>query len=230
MSEEATNGGLNEAPHEFPDRARATGTAPAPSAPEPPPAARTVADVPALPGALRVGLVSDTHGWLDPALLTHFRGMAAIVHAGDIGNPAVLDALAGVAPVTAVRGNIDSGRLHDLPAEAILEVAGRRIAVLHIAGPPRRPNATARRLVRRERPDLLIVGHSHMPVVARIGPDGAPREPGRVLPGETLWINPGAAGNHGFHNERTAAVLELPPGDEPPRLMRIRLGSRGRPR
>ena len=176
------------------------------AAPDPPraptPSPRSAADLPAVPGAQRVGLVSDTHGWLDPALLEHFRGVTAIVHAGDVGDPAILDVLATVAPLTAVRGNIDGGPLRDLPLEATLRVGGRRIAALHIAGSPRRPNADARALVRRERPDLLIVGHSHIPAVARLGPDGAPLPPGRVLPGQTLWINPGAAGHQGFHAER----------------------------
>lgn len=160
----------------------------------------------------RVGLLSDTHGWLDPALLEHFRDVALIVHAGDIGRPAVLEALQAVAPVAAVRGNVDGGPLRDLPLETVVEVAGRRIAALHIAGSPQRPNATALTLMADRKPDVLVVGHSHIPVAGRMG--------------DTLWINPGAAGREGFHDERTAALLEVPAEGEM-RVLRIHLGRRG---
>lgn len=163
----------------------------------------------------RIGLVADTHGWLDPALANHFAGVAMILHAGDVGQPAVLDSLRTIAPVVAVRGNVDGGELADLPLEAVVEIGGRRIAVLHIAGSPRRPNKDALALLRRERPDVIVVGHSHFPAVGRV--EGA------------LWINPGAAGHEGFHEQRTAGILEVGGGGEP-QLYRIHLGSRGRKR
>lgn len=174
---------------------------------------RTDAAPPPAEGVVRLGLLSDTHGWLDPALRAHLAGVERILHAGDVGSPAVLEALGELAPVTAVRGNIDGGALRDLPIEAVVSVAGIRIALLHIAGPKHRPNATARALLERERPDVLVVGHSHIWTVARNG--------------ATLWLNPGAAGHEGFHAERTAALLDLSPGAEP-RLWRIALGPRGR--
>jgi putative phosphoesterase len=127
----------------------------------------------------------------------------------------VLHELATIAPVTAVRGNIDYGALTDLPLTALLELAGRRIAALHIAGSPTRPNAEARDLVERERPDVLVVGHSHIPVA------------GRTL--GTLWINPGAAGQQGFHTIRTAAVLRID-AQGGLSLYEITLGPRGRER
>lgn len=161
----------------------------------------------------RIGLVADTHGWLDPAFTTHFGEVEVILHAGDLGTAAVLDALAAIAPVVAVRGNIDGGALLDLPLETVVEIGGKRIALLHIAGSPRRPTRAARDLLERERPDLLIVGHSHIPVVGRVG--GA------------LWINPGAAGHQGFHTERTAAILTIDAGGEI-QLYRVHLGPRGR--
>jgi putative phosphoesterase len=162
---------------------------------------------------IRIGLVSDTHGWLDPALLAHFAAVDHIVHAGDVGTAEVLDALAAVAPVTAVRGNVDGGRLADLPLVTTFGAGGRRVAALHIAGSPKRPNRDALRILRQDRPDVLVVGHSHIPVVARV--EGA------------LWINPGAAGRQGLHERRTAALLEIPPDGEL-RLFRIELGPRGR--
>lgn len=165
--------------------------------------------------AVRLGLVSDTHGWLDPALAAHFAGVDLIVHAGDVGDPHVLAALEALAPVLAVRGNIDGGRLAELPLAATRDVRGVRVAALHIAGPPGRPNADARALVAAEAPDVLVVGHSHVPGFSRIG--------------GTLVVNPGAAGRHGFHARRTAYLLARIEGADW-QAWRIDLGPRGRPR
>ena len=144
-----------------------------------------------------VGLVSDTHGWLDPELVEVFaeHGVDLIVHAGDVGDESVIDGLEEIAPVHAVRGNIDGGPLRFLPEEELVEVHGRTIAVLHIAGSPRRPKRRALELIRREHPDAIVVGHSHIPVVGEVE--------------ETLWINPGAAGRQGFHTRRFAAMLHV---------------------
>lgn len=160
-----------------------------------------------------VGLVSDTHGWLDPELVEVFEDydVDSIVHAGDIGDEAVIDELERLAPVYAVKGNIDGGDLRFLNEEELFEVNGRTIAVLHIAGNPRRPKRRALGLIRREEPDVLVVGHSHIPVVGRV--EGA------------LWINPGAAGRHGFHTERFAAMLHVG-ADGELSMDRIELGRR----
>ncbi len=158
-----------------------------------------------------IGLISDTHGYLDPELVEIFEGVDHIIHAGDIGSDEVLEELREVAPVTAVRGNIDGGELRFLPLEAMLEVNGVRIASLHIAGSPKRPRKAARELLARERPDILVVGHSHIFVVGRV--QGA------------LWVNPGAAGRQGFHHERTAARLHISPSGEV-KMDRIVLGPR----
>jgi putative phosphoesterase len=164
-------------------------------------------------GALVVGVVSDTHGWLDPRLAEWFAGVDAIVHAGDVGNPGVLDQLRRVAPVHAVRGNIDGGALADLPLELIATWAGTVIGVRHICGSPQRPSRAAERFVSSTQAGVLVFGHSHIPVaVRRHG---------------CLWLNPGAAGNEGFHEMRTAALLVLGPGPDV-RVMRIHLGRRGR--
>jgi len=117
-----------------------------------------------------VGLVSDTHGWLDEELLKIFKGVEHIVHAGDIGQEEVIHRLEKVAPVTMVRGNIDGGELRFYPLEATVEIGGIKIAALHIAGSPKRPRPAARDLITRLRPDVLVVGHSHIPVVGKVGP------------------------------------------------------------
>ena len=155
------------------------------------------------------GIISDTHSFLDPALEVHFAGVDHILHAGDIGSPSVLDTLNSWAPTLAVKGNIDGGDLHFLPLEIDEVFAGKRIVVRHIAGNPFRPNARARRILETV-PDVLIVGHSHIPVFRRVG--------------TTLWINPGAAGRHGFHQERCAAFLHIRGGEIS--IERILLGPR----
>lgn len=158
-----------------------------------------------------IGLVSDTHGWVHPFLHEAFADCECIVHAGDIGTQDVLDELATIAPVHAVKGNIDGGDLRFLPLERVEEVGGKRIAVLHIAGNPRRPRPAARKLIAREDPDVLVVGHSHVPVVGRYD--------------DTLWINPGAAGIEGHHDLRFAAILHIEDDGELA-MDRIHLGSR----
>lgn len=143
-----------------------------------------------------IGLVSDTHGWLHPYLLEAFRKCELIIHAGDIGGKGeVIEELETVAPVAAVKGNIDGGDLRFLPLERVEEVAGKRIAILHIAGSPKRPRKAARELLARERPDVIVVGHSHVPVVSKVK--------------NAIWINPGAAGREGHHHERFAGILHI---------------------
>ena len=158
-----------------------------------------------------VGIVSDTHGVLDPFLLKAFEGCAHILHAGDVGDMAVLDALSEVAPVTAVRGNIDGGDLRFLPLEATLEVEGVTIGARHIAGSPVRPNRAAVAQIGRDGLDVFVCGHSHIWAVQRV--KGA------------MWLNPGAAGVQGFHKERTAMRLTLREG-EAPSLERVQLAPR----
>lgn len=163
------------------------------------------------PKRTSIGLISDTHGWVNPQIHVAFRDCVAIIHAGDIGKRDVLDELETIAPVHAVKGNIDGGDLRFLPLELVEEFAGKRIAALHIAGNPRRPKPAALDLIRRESPDVLVVGHSHIPVVGRVH--------------DTLWINPGAAGRHGFHELSFAAILHIDAAGELA-LDRVHLGGR----
>ena len=82
-------------------------------------------------GSVRIGVVSDTHGYLDPQVVETFAGVDHIIHAGDIMDAATLDALAAVAPVTAVAGNMDDGKLGKLPKEVAGKVGGVRFIVGH---------------------------------------------------------------------------------------------------
>lgn len=161
-----------------------------------------------------IGLVSDTHGWVHPFLAEAFADCVGIIHAGDIGTQAVIDELEEIAPVCAVKGNIDGGDLRFLPLTRVDEFAGTRVACLHIAGNPKRPRPAARRLIAAERPDVLVVGHTHVPVVGRVG--------------QTLWVNPGAAGIEGHHDMRFAAILHIE-ADGELAMDRIHLGARSDP-
>lgn len=140
---------------------------------------------------MRVGLISDTHGWLDPRAVTAFEREApltAIVHAGDIGaDPTVLYELEAIAPVTAVLGNCDAGVPgFDLQGLARLTVAGARIAVIHDfadLGPIP------------EDVDVVVRGHSHVP--------------GGVWHGRVLVANPGSATQRRSQPSCSVGILEI---------------------
>lgn len=143
---------------------------------------------------MRIGLVSDTHGLLDPGLDEVFAGCEAIVHAGDVVRSAVLAGLARIAPVTAVRGNNDDGpAFAHLPETALLPVGALTLLVVHDLGARERPAAPARGIIARRRPEIVVHGHSH--------------RPGAAVLGRTLFVNPGSAGPRRFSLPRTAAVL-----------------------
>jgi putative phosphoesterase len=142
---------------------------------------------------VRIGVVSDTHGRFDEALVRIFRGVDAIVHAGDIGRWEVITALEAIAPVVAVEGNNDAfGRL---PAERWEALAGRRIAVRHIFGERHQLRPADHDWLARHRPDIVIFGHSHRPYRTRLG--------------HTLLFNPGSAGPRRFSLPRTVGLLTL---------------------
>ncbi len=145
---------------------------------------------------MRVALVSDTHGISDPKLLGLFQGCALILHAGDIVTGPILHTLGQVAEVVAVRGNNDHGPdLGRLPEHVVLPVEGVRVLVVHDVGAHGRPVPAVRRLLARERPDVVVHGHSHKP--------GAAVHDGR------LYVNPGSAGPRRFSLPRAAAVMTV---------------------
>ncbi len=81
---------------------------------------------------IRIGVIADTHGLFDQAIIRHFRGVDHILHAGDIGKRSVIEELQSIAPVTAVSGNVDGFGRSGFPRETIIELAGLRIAIRHI--------------------------------------------------------------------------------------------------
>jgi len=147
---------------------------------------------------VRVGLISDTHGLLRPAALAFLRGSDHIVHGGDIGDPAIIDTLAALAPVTAVRGNNDRAAwAAGLPETAVLELGGVRIAVVHDLGAAAFDAAAA---------DVRVVvsGHSHKPLVQeRAG---------------VLFVNPGSAGPRRFRLPIAVAELLVDGGSATARI------------
>jgi uncharacterized protein len=125
-----------------------------------------------------IGVISDTHGLLRPKALATLQGSAHVIHAGDIGDPAILDQLAGIAPVTAVRGNIDRGAwAREIPATNVLEVGGISIYVLHdLQQLDLKPEAAGFAAV--------VSGHSHIPK--------------QETKNGVLYFNPGSAGPRRF--------------------------------
>ena len=127
---------------------------------------------------VRVGVISDTHGLLRPAVLPVFKGVEMIIHAGDIGSPEVLESLRSVAPVIAVRGNNDTERwAKKIPETTVAEVANVRIYVLHDL-----KELSIR--VSEKGFGAVISGHSHRPIISER--DGV------------LYVNPGSAGPRRF--------------------------------
>jgi uncharacterized protein len=138
---------------------------------------------------LRVALVSDTHNLLRPELLSFLDGCDAIVHAGDICEQAVLDQLARIAPLTAVRGNNDRGVWADaLPVQTVVEIGSVAIAVVHEL-PDLRGDPAAQGIA------VVVSGHSHKPALETR--DGV------------CYVNPGSAGPRRFKLPISAAMLTI---------------------
>src|SRR6266540_4714200 len=109
---------------------------------------------------MRIGVISDTHGYLDPRAAVALQGVARILHAGDIGSPAIIDALEAIAPVDAVQGNVDAGTslARRFPASRHLLTDDVHIYMTHIGGHP----AALVRALPQPKPDVYIFGHTHV--------------------------------------------------------------------
>jgi len=163
----------------------------------------------------RILLLSDTHGHLDTAMEKYIREADEVWHAGDIGSLTLSDRIAAIKPMQAVYGNIDGHDVREVwPEHSLYTTEGVTVLMLHIAGTPDRYNARARTLIQMHRPQLFVCGHSHILKITRDTESGL------------LHINPGAAGHHGFHHERTMVRFTLHEGkiDE---VDVITLGTRG---
>jgi len=148
----------------------------------------------------RLGILSDTHSFLHPALETLFAGVDGILHAGDIGTTHVLTRLQAIAPTIAVRGNIDGESFYELKQLERRHLGGKWITIVHNAGDILRPAFDLHSRILHQPSDLLISGHYHGYWCQTIQNHNAP---------PTLWISPGAAGNAGHHAGRTALLLTI---------------------
>lgn len=151
---------------------------------------------------MRIGVISDTHGFLDEKVFKYFKDCDEIWHAGDIGNMAVAEKLGNFKPLKAVYGNIDTPQIRrQFPEEFLFEIDGLKILMRHIGGKPPRYAQGIKRKLTTLKPDIFICGHSHILRIMR-DPDLE----------DLLYINPGAAGREGIHKIRTLVQFEIDSG------------------
>ena len=163
---------------------------------------------------MKIGLVSDTHSYFPTEILKYFSEVDEIWHAGDIGNIETLDKFNAFKPTRAVFGNIDGNELRsELKETEVFEVEKCKVMITHIAGRPGRYQRNIDLLIKEHQPHLFICGHSHTLLV----------QMDKSL--NTLWMNPGAAGTHGFHKTRTLLRFEINEG-KIENLEAIELGNR----
>lgn len=147
---------------------------------------------------LKIGLLSDTHGFWDDKFHKYLKHCDEIWHAGDIGDINVIDKLSKITTVKAVYGNIDNHIIRAEFQEDVVKTYGEnRILMTHIGGKPFSYNKTSRVKIKQYHPNVFICGHSH---ICKIMHDNQ---------NKLLFINPGAAGNKGFHKVRTLVRFEL---------------------
>ena len=141
---------------------------------------------------MKIGIISDTHNFLDPKILELFAGVGHILHAGDIGNATIISELEEIAPVTAVYGNTDMG----LPFKEteVIELGARKFFIHHIVNPLALGDRVKERIARAQ-PDVVVFGHTHRTFCETIG--------------GVLYFNPGSAGKPKFGLGRTVAILHL---------------------
>jgi putative phosphoesterase len=139
---------------------------------------------------VKIGVISDTHNFLDPKVSKLFTGVEHILHAGDIGFAEIISELEAIAPVTAVLGNNDAGL--SFRETEIIELSKRKFLVHHIVY-PQAPSDKLKARLAREKPDAVIFGHTHKRFCETIG--------------GILFFNPGYSGKPKFGVERSVAIL-----------------------
>jgi uncharacterized protein len=152
---------------------------------------------------VRIGVISDTHGLLRPEIGPLFAGVDHIIHGGDIGNPDIVPALRKIAPVTAVRGNVDKGEWASEFAETeLIKLAGVSIYVLHDLNTLQiDPGVNGI--------DVVISGHSHAPMARKVN--------------SVLYLNPGSAGRRRFRLPVTLATIDVGPGGLQPVIHKLNI-------
>ena len=139
----------------------------------------------------RIGLLSDTHGFLDEKVFEYFKDCDEVWHAGDFGE-GVVDKLKGIKSIKGVYGNIDDQKVrHEFPEQLVFTCEQVKVMMRHIGGSPPNYNPETRKELANQKPQLFISGHSH--ILKVIYDDKI----------NCLHINPGAAGKQGWHKVRT---------------------------
>jgi putative phosphoesterase len=165
---------------------------------------------------VRIGVLSDTHGFLDEAVFTWFADCDELWHAGDFGSLEVLERLRQFRPTRAVYGNVDGADLRaELPSDLHWSCESVPVYMTHIGGHPGRYDRKAKKELIARRPRLFICGHSHVLRVVR-DPDL-----------DLLYMNPGACGHQGWHLVRTLLRFTVASGQISAAEV-IELGPRGR--
>jgi len=146
----------------------------------------------------RIGLLSDTHGYLDEAIRRHFAGCDELWHAGDIGDESIIDSLNAFKPTRLVYGNIDNQQIRLRAHESLrFKCEGVDVWMTHIGGRPGNYANPIRSELKGNSPELFICGHSHICLIQFDNKHNM------------LYMNPGAAGRHGFHHTRTLIRFEI---------------------
>ena len=146
----------------------------------------------------RIGLLSDTHSFVHSRILDFFKNCDEIWHAGDIGDFKTVETFNDLKTLRAVYGNIDGYPVRSIyPEIQIFNCEEVKVLMIHIGGYPERYNKKVTELIRSEKPDLIIAGHSH---ILKIMYDKK---------NELMYINPGAAGKFGSHKVMTAVRFEI---------------------
>jgi hypothetical protein len=141
---------------------------------------------------MKIGLISDTHNYLDPQIFNIFQSVEHILHAGDVGLMTIINQLETIAPVTAILGNTDSNI--PLRESEIVTLAGKKFLLHHIITPHALDPEFATR-VKKQRPDVVMFGHTHKPFEEVID--------------DVLFLNPGYAGRQRFQLPRSVAVMTI---------------------
>jgi putative phosphoesterase len=166
---------------------------------------------------MKIGLISDTHGYLDEKVHHHFKDCDEIWHGGDIGEGPIIEQLEKIAPVQVVFGNIDSPDQQKMyPEDLFIEREGLLIYMSHIGGKPPTYNPRVRKIIKEKQPHIFVCGHSH---ILRVMTD--PKQ------GNLLYLNPGAAGRQGFHKMRTLLRFDIE-NTKVSNMQVIELGQRGK--
>lgn len=163
----------------------------------------------------KIGLISDSHGYIDQKVLNYLQDVDEIWHAGDIGDLRVIENLPKKTVTRIITGNIDDQLARQYyPEEIYIEIEGLKVGMIHIAGKPPKYATGIKERIKQNNVQLLVCGHSH---ICKVAYDKALN---------CLYMNPGAIGQHGFHVMRTLLLFDID-NAKIQNLRVVELGKRG---